>query len=86
MASITIDDELATQLEESSEQIEFKDSEGNVVGYFQSVRLREMYAKAMAHFDIEESRRRRESGKPTYTMEQIREHLDALGSESCVSP
>jgi hypothetical protein len=82
MVVIQLADELAGQLRESSERIAFLDPNGEVVGYFDSARLCELYAKALSRFDIEESRRRRASGEPTYTIEQIREHLALLDSES----
>ena len=38
------------------------------------------YARAAAHFDPQELRRRRESSEKTFTTREVLEHLDSLGA------
>ena len=73
-----VDDWLLTLREET----EIRGADGRVLGYFVPAdpELDALYAEAAAHFDPEELRRRKNSGGPWYTTEEVLRHLNSLGS------
>jgi hypothetical protein len=83
MISLTADDAMLAMLHQVKELAEIRDSSGTVVGFFAPVALRDAqsYARAAAHIDPAEIRRRQESKEPCYTTKEVFEHLKSLAPD-----
>jgi hypothetical protein len=73
-----VQDWLATLRDET----EIVDAQGRVLGRFvpEDGALDDMYHEAVAHFDPEELRRRKNSGEPTYPLAEILQRLESSES------
>jgi hypothetical protein len=69
MAYITIDEQQAQMVRETSETIEVRDHEGNRLGYV---------SRNFTPEEIAEAKRRLVSGGPSYTTQQVLSHLSSL--------
>ena len=82
MKVLTVNPDILRLLQPATSLAEVRDAQGAIVGFFvpASVEHACEYARAAAHFDPQELRRRRESSGKTYTTQEVLEHLDSLGS------
>ncbi len=69
MNSLTVDSSLAQSLSGLDGLTEIRDLEGKPIGYFSPVsgERSAAYSRAAAHFDVEEMKRRKESGQRAMT-------------------
>jgi hypothetical protein len=72
MAHITIDDQQARIVLESTDQIEVRDRRGNRLGYV---------ARSFSAEEIAEAQQRLASGGPWYTTQQVLDHLRSLETQ-----
>lgn len=79
MVTLTADASLPEALRQLEEPAEIRDTAGTLIGYFTPAAQEDaFYREARAHFDPEETRRRRESGAEGYTTAEVLEHLNSL--------
>lgn len=81
MNTVTADSSLQQSLNVLSGLTEIRDSQGRVIGYFSPAttdKSAAAYAQAAAHFDVEEMKRRKESGETGLTTVEVLEHLKSL--------
>jgi len=82
MPAITVTAAIQGALEPLTATTELRNADGKVLGYFTpaSQKERELYEWAMKNVDLDELKRREESGEPYYTTEQVMAHLRSLES------
>lgn len=80
MIAVTLDQSLHEKLESLREPAEIRDSAGNVVGYYTPASQQEagLYARARQQFDVDEMKRRKESGGRGYTTAEVIDHIRSL--------
>jgi hypothetical protein len=82
MVDVTADAALQQALAGLDGPARLVDTAGNVIGYFTPAPKVEstLYKAALAAFDPEEMKRRKESGGPYYTTREVLDHLGSLKS------
>ena len=80
MSTLTASAAIAALLKGLTATTGILDSEGKVLGYFTPLpeKDRELYAWAIRNIDLDELKRREESGGPYFTTEQVIAHLNSL--------
>jgi hypothetical protein len=80
MTIVTADATLRTMLANLKDKAEFRDTAGNVLGYFTPRQLEEelLYQRAAEVFDPEQIRRQLDEQKTGCTIEQVMAHLSSL--------
>ena len=80
MVTVTADAALQAVLGKLNEPAEIRDAGGKVIGYFAPAGQEEalLYLEAARQFDVEEMKRRKESGQKGYTTREVLEHLKSL--------
>ena len=80
MNTLTVDSSLAQSLSDLNGLTEIRDSEGKPIGYFSPVcgERSAAYSQAAAHFDVDEMKRRKESGQRGLTTAEVLARLRSL--------
>jgi len=82
MKVLTVNQDVLQLLQPATSLAEIRVTQGTIIGFFVPARIEHAceYARAAAHFDPQELRRRRESPGKTSTTQEVLEYLDSLGA------
>lgn len=80
MKVLTVNQNVLQLLQPATTLAEVRDAEGTIIGFFvpASVEHACEYARAAAHFDPQELRRRRVLSGTTYTTQEVLQYLESL--------
>jgi hypothetical protein len=80
MNAIAVNDALLAVLKGSPTLAEVRDTQGTIIGFFVPVSVEHAaeYARAAAHFNPQELRRRREAPGKGYTTQEVLQYLESL--------